>query len=107
MNAHNLTITGSGTHWYVVDATNGLIHARVLSASQARAWIDSALGYQAKPAAPEPRACYRISRGINSQGVTIYTAEYITHNGEVRYLDHAAIIDPVAALVNKLTGRTA
>ena len=51
-------------------------------------------------------ACYRIRRAIASNGVTIYIAEYITHSGEVRYMDHAAIIDPMAALINKLTGRT-
>ena len=106
MNVNNLTITGSGTHWYVVDATNGLIHARVLSANQAREWIASAMGYQAKPVEPTT-ACYRITRGLAANGVTIYTAEYITHNGEVRYLAHSAIIDPVRALVDKLTGRAA
>lgn len=50
--------------------------------------------------------CYRIRRGMASNGVTIYVAEYITHNGEVRYMYHAAIIDPVRALIDKLTGRT-
>ena len=95
------TITGSGTRWYVVNAANGLIRSTHTSLAEAEA----ALGI--KPAAPAPRACYRITRGINSQGVTIYTAEYITHNGEVRYLTHAAIIDPVATLINKLTGRAA
>jgi|APCry1669188910_1035180.scaffolds.fasta_scaffold05071_8 hypothetical protein len=50
-------------------------------------------------------ASYRITRGITSNGIAIYTAEYITHNGEVRYLMHAAIIDPCAKLVNALTGR--
>ena len=49
-------------------------------------------------------ACYRISRGFASNGVTIYTAEYITHAGEVRYMMHAAVIDPCAKLINALTG---
>ena len=54
-----------------------------------------------------PTACYRISRGFAANGVTMYTAEYITHSGEVRYMMHAAIIDPCAKLIAALTGRTA
>lgn len=50
-------------------------------------------------------ACYRIARGFASNGVTIYTAEYITHDGEVRYMMHSAVIDPCLELVNRLTGR--
>lgn len=95
------TITGQGTTWYVVNAANGLIRSEHTS----RAEAEAALGI--KPAAPTPRACYRITRGLAANGVTVYTAEYITHNGEVRYLAHSAIIDPVRALVDKLTGATA
>jgi len=95
------TITGQGTTWYVVNAANGLIKSEHAS----RAEAEAALGI--KPAAPEPRGCYRIRRGVAANGVHVYTAEYITHNGEVRYLTHAAIIDPVAALINKLTGAMA
>jgi hypothetical protein len=51
-------------------------------------------------------ACYRIRRGFASNGMTIYTAEYITHTGEVRYMMHAAVIDPCVKLINRLTGRT-
>lgn len=48
---------------------------------------------------------YRIRRSITSNGIALWIAEYITHSGEVRYLDHAAVPDPIIALVNKLTGR--
>ena len=99
----NYAITGSGTTWYVCDAANGLIYARVTSAALAHAWIDSAMGYRAKPV--PTTGCYRITRGMASNGVTVWTAEYITHSGEVRYLMHAAIIDPVRALVDKLTAK--
>jgi hypothetical protein len=95
----NFTITGQGSKWYVCDAANGLIKSEHSSQAEAQA----ALGI--KPPAPAPTACYRISRGIAANGVAVFTAEYITHAGEVRYLMHAAIIDPVAALIKKLTGR--
>ena len=49
--------------------------------------------------------CYQIRHSINSQGIRIYTAEYITHAGEVRYMMHAAVIDPCVKLINALTGR--
>ncbi len=93
------TITGSGNSWYVVDAANGLIKSEHTSRDAALA----ALGV--KPAAPAPRGCYRITRGMATNGVTVWTAEYITHSGEVRYMMHAAIIDPVRALINQLTGK--
>lgn len=95
------TITGHNNDWAVVNATNGLVRSRHTSRDEALA----ALGV--KPAAKQPTGCYRITRGIAANGVTVYTAEYITHNGEVRYLTHAAIIDPVRALVDQLTGARA
>ena len=48
---------------------------------------------------------YQIRRAINTQGVALWFAEYITHSGEVRYLAHAAVPDPIHALIQKLTGK--
>jgi hypothetical protein len=93
------TIIGSGQQWYVVNAANGLIRSTHTTYEEALA----ALGV--KPAAPAPTGCYRITRGMATNGVTVWTAEYITHSGEVRYLTHSAIIDPVRALVDKLTAK--
>lgn len=50
-------------------------------------------------------ASYRIRRAVTSNGIALWIAEYITHNLEVRYLAHAAVPDPICALVAKLTGR--
>ena len=97
----NLTVTGRGTSWYVCDVANAWL---VVSEHTSREEALAAMGV--KPPAPAPRGCYTITRGLATNGVTIYTAEYITHNGEVRYLMHSTIIDPVRALINKLTGRT-
>lgn len=52
-------------------------------------------------------ASYRIRRAINTQGVALWFAEYITHDLEVRYLAHAAVPDPICKLVAKLSGRDA
>jgi hypothetical protein len=49
--------------------------------------------------------CYQLRRSMASNGMTIYIAEYITHSGEVRYMMHAAVIDPVRKLIDQLTGR--
>ena len=37
-------------------------------------------------------------------GLTIYIAEYVTHDGEVRYLAHSAVIDPIRKLIDTITG---
>jgi hypothetical protein len=50
-------------------------------------------------------ATYRVRRSMNSQGVALWIAEYITHSLEVRYLAHAAVADPICKLVAKLSGR--
>lgn len=47
---------------------------------------------------------YRISMLRNVQNVTIWMAEYIGYDGKPRYLTHAAVPDPVYALVKKLKG---
>lgn len=47
---------------------------------------------------------YQIRRAW-AGGMTIWIAEYITHDGEVRYLQHSAVADPIAKLIKKLTGR--
>lgn len=97
----NLTIAGSGNSWSVCDATNGLVKSEHSSREEALA----ALGYKLPTPAPEPRGCYRITRSIDSAGGAVWTADYITHNGEVRYMMHSAIIDPVRKLVDRMTGR--
>ncbi len=48
---------------------------------------------------------YRIRRAISTNGIALWFAEYITHSGEVRYLSHAAVPDPIHALIQKLTGK--
>lgn len=47
---------------------------------------------------------YQIRRAF-AGGMTIWIAEYIGYDGQVRYLDRAAVPDPIVKLVDKLTGR--
>jgi hypothetical protein len=47
---------------------------------------------------------YRISMLRNTQNATIWMAEYIGFDGLPRYLAHAAVPDPIYALVRKLKG---
>jgi hypothetical protein len=97
----NYTITGQGNKWYVV--YTGKDMGLVKSEHTSRAEAEEAMGIRPPAAKPMQTGCYRLTRGISSQGIAIFTAEYITHAGEVRYMMHSAVIDPCVKLINKLT----